>query len=72
MSDLDVAPVPRVVDIHAAGQLLGGEGRSFIYELLDAGDLQSVKVGRRRMVLVASVDELIDWLRIKASECSAF
>jgi excisionase family DNA binding protein len=60
VNDLDVA---RLVDIRTAGKLLGGIGRSHVYELLGIGELESVKIGRRRMVLVDSIDAYIERLR---------
>ena len=45
---------PILVSIPDAGKALG-IGRSKIYELLNSGDLQTVTIGRRRLVCVESV-----------------
>ena len=38
---------------------ISGLGRTSIYQLIDAGDLQSVKIGKRRLVIVASYLDLL-------------
>jgi excisionase family DNA binding protein len=43
---------PLTVPIRTAAIMLG-IGRSTLYELLDAGEIETIKVGRRRLVLVA-------------------
>jgi excisionase family DNA binding protein len=47
-------PEPLSVDISEACRLIG-LGRSKLYELLTAGEIQSVKVGKRRLVPMASL-----------------
>ncbi len=37
-----------------------GLGRTKIYELLSKNDLRSIRVGRRRLIIVASVRQLIE------------
>lgn len=37
-----------------------GLGRTTVYKLLSTGGLQSVRVGRRRLILAESVDELLN------------
>jgi excisionase family DNA binding protein len=49
---------PLAVDIPEACRLTG-LGRSKLYELLTAGEIPSVKVGKRRVVPVASLRQ---WL----------
>jgi len=49
---------PLAVDIPEACRLTG-LGRSKLYELLSAGEIPSVKVGKRRVVPVASLRQ---WL----------
>lgn len=34
---------------------LGGVGRTMVYELVDAGELERVKIGRRGLITAASV-----------------
>lgn len=53
---------PVLVSIREAGHILG-IGRSKIYELLGQGDLESVKLDGRRLVVMASIKELIQKLR---------
>ena len=48
-----------------AGRLLG-VSRSLTYELLSAGSLRSVKLGKRRLVEIASIDEFAASLPIIA------
>jgi excisionase family DNA binding protein len=50
---------PLAVRIPIAAEMLG-LSRSTIYELLEAGDLRSIKVGRVRLVIVASLTEFIE------------
>ena len=50
---------PLSVDIPGACQLTG-LGRSKLYDLLGRGEIASVKVGKRRLILVA---ELRAWLQ---------
>ncbi|MGW5272745.1 helix-turn-helix domain-containing protein [Streptomyces sp. NPDC004044] len=44
--------------VHASGL-----GRSTVYELIRSGDLESVKEGSRRLVIVASVRAYFERLR---------
>jgi excisionase family DNA binding protein len=50
---------PLSVDIPGACQLIG-LGRSKLYELLANGEIASVKIGKRRLIVVA---ELRAWLQ---------
>ena len=51
-----------LVTVSEAAALLG-VGRSFAYELVQRGDLPSVKLGRARRVPVAEVRRYIERLR---------
>ena len=42
---------------------LSGIGRSRIYELLNAGDLESIHIGSRRLILIDSYRRLIERCR---------
>lgn len=42
-----------------AGKALGGLGRTKIYELITSGELRTVKIGRRRFVPAAAVEEYV-------------
>jgi len=50
---------PILISIPDAGRALG-IGRSKIYELLNSGDLETVTIGRRRLVRVESVKALAE------------
>lgn len=52
---------PLLISVEGAAKLLG-IGRSAIYQLTMSGDVKSVKVGRRRLVVRASVQEFVDRL----------
>jgi excisionase family DNA binding protein len=52
-------PMPVAVRIPVAARMLG-LGRTKIYELLDTGELASVKVGRARLIVVSSLREFIE------------
>jgi hypothetical protein len=43
---------------------LSGIGRSKIYELLDAGEIESIHIGARRLILVDSYKRLIERQRV--------
>jgi hypothetical protein len=45
---------------------LSGISRSRIYELLDSGDIQSVYIGARRLIVIDSYRKLIAHHRAKA------
>lgn len=47
---------------------LSGISRSKVYELLDEGSLESVYVGGRRLVLIASYRAFIDHQRAKSQK----
>lgn len=50
---------------------LSGISRSRIYELLDAGELESIYVGARRLVLIDSFRRLIERKRIPQRSATA-
>ncbi|MEZ5842761.1 MAG: helix-turn-helix domain-containing protein [Hyphomicrobiaceae bacterium] len=49
---------PIATSVNDTCRLLG-IGRTLVYQLLGSGALQSVRIGRRRLVLVASIDALL-------------
>ena len=53
---------PILVSIREAGRIVG-VGRTKTYELLDRGDLETVKLDGRRLVVMASIKKLIQKLR---------
>lgn len=50
---------PILSSVNCAAQTLG-LGRTKIYELINAGKLEAVKIGRRRLIKTASIQRLID------------
>jgi len=46
--------------------MLGGRGRGKVYALLDAGELESVKDGGRRLILTESLLAYVERLRAHA------
>lgn len=55
-----LAPIPA-----ATGYL--GVGRSTVYELIAAGELETVKIGARRLIVAASMDAYIERLRSRST-----
>jgi excisionase family DNA binding protein len=51
-----------LLSVDEAAQALG-IGRSQLYELMMASHVESVKIGKRRLVIAASLDEYIERLR---------
>jgi excisionase family DNA binding protein len=56
--DNDTESERLAVSPERAGRKIG-LGRTKIYELIACGDLRTVKIGSRRLVLVASLHELL-------------
>jgi excisionase family DNA binding protein len=52
---------PRLLRVEEAAQLLG-IGRSLAYQLIRTGRLRSIKIGSRRLVPIAAIDEAISAL----------
>ncbi|QDM40813.1 helix-turn-helix domain-containing protein [Altererythrobacter sp. TH136] len=48
-----------LVSVDDACALLGGIGRTNLYARLARGELESRKLGKRRLILVASIEKLI-------------
>jgi excisionase family DNA binding protein len=49
------------------GKALGGLGRTKVYELITSGQLRTVKIGRRRFVPAAAVEEYVARLEHQAA-----
>lgn len=49
---------PVTITIASARQALG-IGNTKIYELINAGDLKTIRVGRRRLVTTASINKFV-------------
>ncbi len=58
----DDLSVPALTSIVGAGRLLS-VGRTKVYELIDGGELEVVNIGRRRLVVVASIHAYVERLR---------
>ena len=50
---------PFTVRIPQAGQLLG-VGRSTIYELINSGELETIKLGRSTLIVTASIRSFVE------------
>ncbi|SCG19734.1 transcriptional regulator, AlpA family [Micromonospora echinofusca] len=57
---------PRVLRVEEAARALG-IGRSLVYELIRSGRLRSFKVGSRRLIPAAAIDEVITTLTEEAA-----
>jgi hypothetical protein len=52
-----------LTDVKGAGLLLGGIGRTKTYELINEGILETVTIGSRRLVTIASIERLVEAAR---------
>jgi hypothetical protein len=52
--------LPLFVSVDDARQMLGGIGKTRLYELLGAGALRSAKLGKRRLIRTDSILALAD------------
>lgn len=66
----DSLQLPRLLTIATAARLLG-VGRSTAYELIAAGELEVVHIGRSARVPVAAIDAYIERLRARAGVTAA-
>ena len=48
---------PLVVSIKQTGELMGGIYRATVYRLINKGELEDVRVGGRRLVIMSSIEE---------------
>lgn len=55
-----------LVDVPEAGQRIG-LGRTKTWELVRSGELESVRVGRRRLIPVDAIDQFVEQLRTASS-----
>jgi hypothetical protein len=53
-------PRPEAVNVPTARAMLGGISHSSIYALIKRGSLKTVKIGRRRLVPITSIRDLLD------------
>jgi excisionase family DNA binding protein len=54
---------PALLSINATRRELGDRSRSTVYELIDQGEIEAVRAGRRRLVVGASIDRYVAKLR---------
>lgn len=67
----NTAPIaPVAATIHDAGKILGVQ-RSTIYKLMEAGAIDSIKVGKRRLVIVASIHRFVEAQKIASPALGA-
>jgi excisionase family DNA binding protein len=64
MSTGQTAPAHQLISAQQAMGRLGIKTTK-LYELLNAGEIKSILIGRRRLILESSVDELVE-RRLKA------
>jgi excisionase family DNA binding protein len=57
-----------LIPLTEASEVLGGVSESTLRRLLASGELESVKVGRRRMVTTRSLDSLVERLATEEVE----
>jgi excisionase family DNA binding protein len=57
MYEIDEDPRPLWVDLHGATRISGIK-RTTLYRLINQGRLKSIKVGKRRLFSVKSIEEL--------------
>ncbi|SCL16772.1 transcriptional regulator, AlpA family [Micromonospora nigra] len=57
---------PRVLRVEEAARALG-IGRSLVYDLIRSGRLRSFKVGSRRLIPAAAIDDVITTLTEEAA-----
>lgn len=54
----DIAPAPLCVRINIAARMIG-IGRTKLYELIAAGEIETVKLGKSTRITIASLDALV-------------
>jgi excisionase family DNA binding protein len=57
-----LASSPLCVRVDQAVRLLG-IGKTKLYELIGAGELETIRIGRRTLIVQASIDSLVERLR---------
>ena len=70
MADIALPPSsipPLLVSINDACAALGGIARPTIYELINRGELERVRIGRRSLITLQELSNYVDRLRTSAS-----
>jgi excisionase family DNA binding protein len=62
-----VEPEPVCVRVSTAMRLLG-IGKTKLYELVATGDLETIRIGRRTLIMQASIDAFVARLREAAQK----
>lgn len=52
-------PPPRTLGVNSAAQSLG-IGRTHLYALIKQGKIQTIQLGRRRLIVASSLDRLVE------------
>lgn len=71
VDDLPAEERRRLIDLPNAARILGDISTREVEKRIDAGDLEDVKLGRRRLVVVSSIDVYIARLRQQRMEEAA-
>lgn len=69
MADIDLPPSiipPFLVSIETACASLGGITRQTLYGLINRGELERVRIGRRSFITLQELTEYVDRLRASA------
>lgn len=61
-SEVAVEP-PYLRDVKNTRHVLGNIGHTYVYELMNSGELEWVLVGKRRMIIDASIKAYIERLK---------
>jgi hypothetical protein len=59
---MDGQLAPLAVPIPGTQNMLGGISRTSVYELVKSGQLQKIRIGKRSLITVASIRDLVDRL----------
>ena len=68
---MDGQLAPLAVAIAETQRLLGGISRTSVYELVRDRQLKKIKIGRRGLITVASINALVDRLAEAQAESGA-
>ncbi len=63
--------VRRLVPMPASQEVLGGIGRTKLYELVSEGEITKVNIGSRSFITAESLEKYLDRLVTEASDSSA-
>ena len=52
-------PRPAALRVHPDATRYSGLSRTFLYELMQAREIEAIKVGKRRLILRQSIDDFL-------------